>query len=421
MAPLLTGSLKPRVEGVAGFGDVYGLSADFVTGARRLLRAGNEKADRLRILGDRQSFAVTPPPPSQGRASVCGRPRGLDRHRLSAQYGHSVDGVACRVVLLRQRDVLAAIVRLANCRLMGSVTSRATASPGRGAAHRLEARVRVCAQRAGKKRAEERGPNPTDRGKPGAKHLLLVAAAGVPLVICATPANVHDSELCEAMLDATPAVGNRRICDPQLGPPKVHAVKGYDFARCRRGSTMRLIKHHNARIGIESKQRLGRHRWVVERTFARLAQYRHLSVCYERPADIHRALLTFGCSLICRERLTTLRNVPSERGWRGRWRQHSALAQSSDSCWGVRYFDEGGRNHRSPFGGFEVSCSSSCPGRCCNSRVPSRPSIRIRVMTSRGCMVCSANSGANTSQVYLVAGRGEFPCLNAVNLVERAK
>ena len=45
--------------------------------------------------------------------------------------------------------------------------------------------------------------------------------------------------------------------------------------------------------------RLGRHRWVVERTLAWLSQYRRLTVRYERRADIHQAFLTIGCCLIC--------------------------------------------------------------------------------------------------------------------------
>jgi transposase len=49
-----------------------------------------------------------------------------------------------------------------------------------------------------------------------------------------------------------------------------------------------------ARRGIESSQRLGRHRWVVERTVAWLNRYRRLTICYERRADIHQAFLTLG-------------------------------------------------------------------------------------------------------------------------------
>jgi transposase len=51
----------------------------------------------------------------------------------------------------------------------------------------------------------------------------------------------------------------------------------------------RGIKSRIARRGIESSERLGRHRWVVERTLAWLDRYRRLAVRYERRADIHEA------------------------------------------------------------------------------------------------------------------------------------
>ena len=44
---------------------------------------------------------------------------------------------------------------------------------------------------------------------------------------------------------------------------------------------------------------LGRWRWVVERTFAWLNQFRRLRVRYEKRADIHEAFLSLGCALIC--------------------------------------------------------------------------------------------------------------------------
>ncbi len=62
---------------------------------------------------------------------------------------------------------------------------------------------------------------------------------------------------------------------------------------------MRGIKPRIARRGIESSQRLGRHRWVVERTHAWMARLRRLAIRYERREDIHLAFVTLGCALVC--------------------------------------------------------------------------------------------------------------------------
>jgi transposase len=44
---------------------------------------------------------------------------------------------------------------------------------------------------------------------------------------------------------------------------------------------------------------LRRWRWVVERTFAWLNQFRRLRDRYDNRADIHEACLSLGCALIC--------------------------------------------------------------------------------------------------------------------------
>jgi transposase len=54
-----------------------------------------------------------------------------------------------------------------------------------------------------------------------------------------------------------------------------------------------------ARRGIESSERLGRYRWVVERTLSWLNRFRRLKVRYERRAEIHEAFLSLGCALVC--------------------------------------------------------------------------------------------------------------------------
>jgi transposase len=112
-----------------------------------------------------------------------------------------------------------------------------------------------------------------------------------------TAAHVHDSVVFEAMLDAIPPIKGPQG-RPRRRPSKLHADKAYDFDRCRAALRRRHIAGRIARRGVESSERLGRHRWVVERTLAWLGRFRRLTVRYERRADIHRAFLTLGCILI---------------------------------------------------------------------------------------------------------------------------
>jgi len=125
----------------------------------------------------------------------------------------------------------------------------------------------------------------------------VVDRTGIPLAARLTAANVHDSMVFEALLDAIPAIKGL-WGRPRQRPAKLHADKGYDFPRCREALRRRHITGRIARRGIESSERLGRHRWVVERTLAWLNRFRRLTVRYERRADIHEAFLTLGCILI---------------------------------------------------------------------------------------------------------------------------
>ena len=149
----------------------------------------------------------------------------------------------------------------------------------------------------GKKGGEHTGPNPVDRGRPGSKHHLITDRNGIPLVVGLTAANVNDCKMLEYMLDHLPSLRNlhgRPTCHPQ----KLHADKGYDFPFCRQACTVRHIEHRIARRGVDSSSHLGKHRWVVERTFAWFHRYRRLLVRYERRTDIHLAFFTLAAALI---------------------------------------------------------------------------------------------------------------------------
>lgn len=145
------------------------------------------------------------------------------------------------------------------------------------------------------------GANPVDRSKPGSKYHLLVDGHGTPLAVALSAANRHDSTLLEQVIDAVPAIiGPRgRPGRPRQRPAKLHADKGYDFPRCRKALRRRGISPRIARRSVESSQRLGRHRWKVERTLAWLLGCRRLTVRYERRADLLQGLLHLACALLC--------------------------------------------------------------------------------------------------------------------------
>jgi transposase len=129
----------------------------------------------------------------------------------------------------------------------------------------------------------------------------VVDRNGIPLAIRLSAANTHDSTQLLLLVDAIPVIigPQGRPGRPRKRPAKLHADKAYDSATLRRAVRTRGITPRIARRGIDSSARLGRHRWVVERTLAWLVGCRRLGVRYERRADILRGLLHLACTLIC--------------------------------------------------------------------------------------------------------------------------
>ncbi len=145
---------------------------------------------------------------------------------------------------------------------------------------------------------QETGPNPTDRGKLGSKRHIVADARGIPLVVLVSGANRHDSMMFEKCTNALPAIKGLRG-KPRCRPSRLHADKGYDYARCRAYLKKRGIASRIARRGVESRERLGRHRWVVERTHGWFAGFGKLRIRFERRLDIHEALLKLAAAIIC--------------------------------------------------------------------------------------------------------------------------
>lgn len=112
-------------------------------------------------------------------------------------------------------------------------------------------------------------------------------------------ANTHDSMLFEPLLQAAPAIKGPGRGRPRRRPDKMHADKGYDYRRCRTYLHRRGIKVRIARRGVDSKEKLGRHRYVVERTVSWVLNYKRLGLRYDRTEHTMTALLTLACAYSC--------------------------------------------------------------------------------------------------------------------------
>ena len=184
---------------------------------------------------------------------------------------------------------------------MGTLAHEAAELARRRGRRRLVTGERGLAQRAGQKGGELTGRNPVDRGKLGSKYHLVVDRNGIPLAVRLTAANAHDATQLLSLVDAIPPiVGPRgKPGRPCKRPAKLHADKAYDASSLRRALRVWGITPRIARRGIDSSERLGQHRWVVERSLSWLLGCRRLGVRYERRADVLRGLLHLACSMIC--------------------------------------------------------------------------------------------------------------------------
>ncbi len=135
---------------------------------------------------------------------------------------------------------------------------------------------------------------------------LVVGRKGTPLRVRLSPANRHDSLMLASTLDAVPGARRGRGCGRPRRPDKLHADKAHDHRRCRKECHARSIAPRIARRSMETSERLGRHRWVVERTLAWLARFHRLHSAHERRADIHKAFVLLGRAPICLNQIKRL-------------------------------------------------------------------------------------------------------------------
>ncbi|MER5322985.1 IS5 family transposase [Streptosporangium roseum] len=146
-----------------------------------------------------------------------------------------------------------------------------------------------------------RGSAAAARSRPGSKHHVIVDRHGTPLAVTLTGGNRHDVTQLLPLLDAVPPIRGLRG-RPRRKPRRLYADRGYDFDKYRRLLWKRGIKPVIARRGTAHGSGLGKVRWVVERAFAWLHQFKRLRIRYERRADLHQGLLELACSIICLRR-----------------------------------------------------------------------------------------------------------------------
>jgi transposase len=77
------------------------------------------------------------------------------------------------------------------------------------------------------------------------------------------------------------------------------ADKVYDHAELRTWIRRRGIRVRIARKGIETSEKLGQHRWVIERTILWLTDYRRLTIRHERSVSHFLAFLTLAAAMVC--------------------------------------------------------------------------------------------------------------------------
>jgi Transposase DDE domain. len=152
----------------------------------------------------------------------------------------------------------------------------------------------------GPARGGTNGPNPTDRGKAGAKRSVLTEGSGVPIGLAMDGANRNDFKLARQTLESIP------IARPAPTPEEVQNLcldKGYDYQEVR-DLTVEFDDTAHIRARGEEAQAIKREaghkarRWVVERTHSWMNRFRRIRIRWEKHPENYLALLHLACAFI---------------------------------------------------------------------------------------------------------------------------
>jgi transposase len=133
----------------------------------------------------------------------------------------------------------------------------------------------------------------------------LTDAGGLPLAITLTGGNRNDVTQLLPLVDGVEPIAGK-VGRPRRRPDRLLADRGYDHDKYRRELWARGIKPLIARRGEDHGSGLGTQRWVVERSFTWLHQFRRLRIRWERDPDQHLAFMHLACAIVCWRRLRSL-------------------------------------------------------------------------------------------------------------------
>ena len=129
---------------------------------------------------------------------------------------------------------------------------------------------------------------------------MLTEADGGPLAVVLAPANRHDSQLLQDILEAVVV----EPPNPVTGPTQHLCLdKAFDGAPSEAVAEVFGYAAHVRRIGEEKKDKRGRktkpaRRWVVERTIAWLNRCRSILTRWDKKAENYLGMIQLACALL---------------------------------------------------------------------------------------------------------------------------
>lgn len=136
---------------------------------------------------------------------------------------------------------------------------------------------------------------------------MLTDAAGIPLAVRTTPANVRDDQVALPLVVNMPHIAGPKG-RPRTKPKALQGDAGYGSTALAALIKWLRIKPILAPIGKQPHgSGLGKTRYVVERTLSWFGNFRRLKLCYERRGTHFQAFHELAAAILCANRFTKLK------------------------------------------------------------------------------------------------------------------